>query len=345
MKTLTLWLQKSSNEADVSELSTIVSHVVKKLRYLVSRDPGEKFRFKDSELAKLKFTNEFFEAKLETVRDLVETLPAASRLRSCSEYSSQMFDDFTENIYKQFVSEVADEIESVIKVDPVTQAFGCLDIRKFPVKSEDLDLFGEDDIRTLVKHFGEPKEAINPATFRLNRADPKIDKNTTVQEYQLFKETAFEIFSKRKEKLNRKIGSTSKLIKSTLQTKKNLPKLDKLKAEVSLMTSQLDDMSLSEMMSSLSKAHKLLFPNVVFLLEVAIICPISNATIERLFSFLKLVKTKLRNQISDDSLDKVLRIKMEGPDHLSDDQLETLVNSFKEYACNLTKSGKIRIQI
>ena len=146
-----------------------------------------------------------------------------------------------------------------------------------------------------MKHFGEPKEAINPATFRLNRADPKIDKNTTVQEYQLFKETAFEIFSKRKEKLNRKIGSTSKLIKSTLQTKKNLPKIDKLKAEVSLMTSQLDDMSLSEMMSSLSKAHKLLFPNVVILLEVAIICPISNATIERLFSFLKLVKTKLRN--------------------------------------------------
>ena len=194
MKTLTLWLQKSSNEADVSELSTIVSHVVKKLRYLVSRDPGEKFRFKDSELAKLKFTNEFFEAKLETVRDLVETLPAASRLRSCSEYSSKMFDDFTENIYKKFVSEVADEIESVIKVDPVTQAFGCLDIRKFPIKSEDLDLFGEDDIRTLAKHFGEPKEAINPATFRLNRADPKIDKNTTVQEYELFKETAFEIF-------------------------------------------------------------------------------------------------------------------------------------------------------
>ena len=47
---------------------------------------------------------------------------------------------------------------------------------------------------------------------------------------------------------------------------------------------------------------------------------------ERLFSFLKLVK-------------------MEGPDHLSDDQLETLVNNFKDYACSLTKSGEIRIKI
>ena len=345
MKTLTLWLQKSSNEADVSELSTIVGHVVKKLRYLVSRDPAERFRFKESELAKLKFTNDYFEEKLKTVRELVETLPATSRLRSGSEFSSEMFEDFTENIYKHFISEVADEIEAVIKVDPVTQAFGCLDVRKFPKKLEDLDLFGEDDIRILVKHFGEPKEAIHPATFRLNRADPKIDKNTAVHEYQLFKKTAFEMFAKRKEKLNGMIRSKTKLIKSTLQTKTNLPKIDKLKSEVSLMKSQLDDMSLAEMMSNLSRAHRLLFPNVVILLELAIICPISNATVERLFSFLKLVKTKLRNQISDDSLDKVLRIKMEGPENLSDDQLETLVNKFKEYACNLTKSGEIRIQI
>ena len=206
-------------------------------------------------------------------------------------------------------------------------------------------MFGEDDIRILVKHFGEPKEAIHPATFRLNRADPKIDKNTAVHEYQLFKKTAFEMFAKRKEKLNGMIRSKTKLIKSTLQTKTNLPKIDKLKSEVSLMKSQLDDMSLAEMMSNLSRAHRLLFPNVVILLELAIICPISNATVERLFSFLKLVKTKLRNQISDDSLDKVLRIKMEGPENLNDDQLETLVNKFKEYACNLTKSGEIRIQI
>ena len=62
----------------------------------------------------------------------MDTLPAASRLRSGSEYSSKIFEDFTENIYKHFISKVADEIESVIKVDPVTQAFGCLDVRKFP---------------------------------------------------------------------------------------------------------------------------------------------------------------------------------------------------------------------
>ena len=58
---------------------------------------------------------------------------------------------------------------------------------------------------------------------------------------------------------------------------------------------QLDDMSLAEMMSNLSNAHRLLFPNIVILPELAIIFPISNATVERLFSFLKLVKTKLRN--------------------------------------------------
>lgn len=135
------------------------------------------------------------------------------------------------------------------------------------------------------------------------------------------------------------------MIKATLQTKKNLTIIDKWKAEISVMMLQLDDMPLAEMMSNLTNAHRLLFPNMVILLELAIICPISNATVERLFTFLKLVKTKLRNQIGDETLDKVLRIKTEAPEHLSEVQLETLVNNFKEYACNLAKSGEIRIQI
>lgn len=195
MKTLTLWLQKTSSRADVSELSTVVSHVVKKLRYLVSRDPAERFRFSDAELAKLNFTTDLFKEKLEIVKNLVETLPAASRLRSSSEYSRKMFERCTNNIYKPFITEVDDEIEAEIKVDPITQAFGCLDVRKFPSRIEELEVFGEEDINILVKHFGEPKEAHHQATFRINRVDPKIDKNTSFQEYKLYKEAAFEIFA------------------------------------------------------------------------------------------------------------------------------------------------------
>ena len=118
-----------------------------------------------------------------------------------------------------------------------------------------------------------------------------------------------------------------------------------MKSEVLELQTQLHDMALSELMASFNMAHRQLFPNIIILLELAIICPISNATVERLFSFLKLVKTKLRNQIGDDTLDKVLRIKTESPEHLEDADLEALVDSFKEYAKNLSESGNIRINI
>ena len=78
---------------------------------------------------------------------------------------------------------------------------------------------------------------------------------------------------------------------------------------------------------------------MLFLLEVAIICHISNATVERLFSFMKLVKTKLRNQMGDTTLGKLLRIKTEGPESLDNAQLETLVNNFKIYSEESSKSG------
>ena len=46
---------------------------------------------------------------------------------------------------------------------------------------------------------------------------------------------------------------------------------------------------------------------------------------------MKLVKTKLRSQLRDDTLNKVLRIKTESPDHLEEYQLEALVDSFGDH--------------
>ena len=342
---MVLWLQKSSSQADVSELSSVVEHVVKKLRFLVNQDTDEKHRFSKSELENFKFTKKVFNEKLEVINNFVESLPAASRLRSSSKSSNDPFDEFLDNIYKPFITEVANEIEKEIKVDPVTGAFQCLDVRKFPKSKKDLMIFGKGDIKILISHFGEPQEALNPSTLRNNRADPKVDKNTTEQEYEMFKEVAFDMFGKRKMKIEQQIISLSKQIKSTLRIVHNKAKLEKLKDDVLKLKSQQDDMPLSELMASMNKAHRFMFPNILVLLELAIICPISNASVERLFSFLKLVKTKLRNQISDSTLDKVLRIKMEAPDHLEESSLETLVNNFKDYSKDLSKSGQIKINV
>ena len=88
-----------------------------------------------------------------------------------------------------------------------------------------------------------------------------------------------------------------------------------------------------------------MFPNILKLLEMAIISPIGNATVERLFSFLKLVKTRLRNCLGDGTLDKLLRIKLECTEELEENDLEELVDRFKEYLTDLSKSGIIKIHL
>ena len=54
--------------------------------------------------------------------------------------------------------------------------------------------------------------------------------------------------------------------------------------------------------------------------------PLSAAAVERLFSRLKLVKTRLRNRLEIEQLNKLLMIAKESPSKLTDEDLEMLVN-------------------
>ena len=70
---------------------------------------------------------------------------------------------------------------------------------------------------------------------------------------------------------------------------------------------------------------------------MAILSPIGNAIVERLFSYLKLVKSSLRNRLDDGNLDKLLRIKMECKKDLEDYNLEELVDKLKLYLTELSR--------
>ena len=60
---------------------------------------------------------------------------------------------------------------------------------------------------------------------------------------------------------------------------------------------------------------------------------------------MKLVKTRLRNSLGDSSLDSLLRIKIKCKEKLRDEDLEVLVDMFKDYVRELTNSGVIRVEI
>ena len=72
------------------------------------------------------------------------------------------------------------------------------------------------------------------------------------------------------------------------------------------------------------------FPNLVTLASIVSILPVTTATVERSFSNMKLVKTRSRNQIGDDTLDQAMRVCIEGPERLSNESLETIIDHWKE---------------
>ena len=72
------------------------------------------------------------------------------------------------------------------------------------------------------------------------------------------------------------------------------------------------------------------FPNLSCLVSIGLVLPVTTASVERSFSDMKLIKTRLRNRLGEDSLDRTLRISIEGPQQLSEDALEAILDNWKE---------------
>ena len=64
--------------------------------------------------------------------------------------------------------------------------------------------------------------------------------------------------------------------------------------------------------------------------------PVAAATVERSFSSIKLVKTRLRSQLGCDTLDQALRVCIEGPGRLASESLEAILNTGKKKKNMLT---------
>ena len=55
------------------------------------------------------------------------------------------------------------------------------------------------------------------------------------------------------------------------------------------------------------------------------------ATLERTFSTMKLVKTRLHSRMGEDTLEHTMRICIEGPDILSEDTLDAVIHHYKSF--------------
>ena len=71
------------------------------------------------------------------------------------------------------------------------------------------------------------------------------------------------------------------------------------------------------------------FPNLKKLVSIALVLPVTTATVERTFSDMKMVKTRLRSRLGENTLDYVLRICIEGQDTLDNDKLQCIISHWK----------------
>ena len=69
-----------------------------------------------------------------------------------------------------------------------------------------------------------------------------------------------------------------------------------------------------------------MFPSLHKIASIGLTIPVSTASVERSFSQMKLIKTRLRNSLTDIRLSHLMKIAIESPESLSDNDLEAVLN-------------------
>ena len=72
------------------------------------------------------------------------------------------------------------------------------------------------------------------------------------------------------------------------------------------------------------------FPNLAKLAMIVEVLPVTTAVVERTFSSMKIIKTRLRNRMGESTLEHTMRICIEGPTSLSSDDLEAVIDHYKQ---------------
>ena len=76
---------------------------------------------------------------------------------------------------------------------------------------------------------------------------------------------------------------------------------------------------------STNSTMQTMFPNLSILANVCLTIPVGTASVERSFSHMKMVKSRLRNRLGEANLSYLMKIALESPEALSDEELEQIL--------------------
>ena len=160
--------------------------------------------------------------------------------------------------------------------------------------------YGNNELESLISHYGNSKSD----TFKgvTETQEPDIAPAAALAEWDGFKLLMFLKRQSHEELIDTKIAAVKN---SGKEGKDEVESLYKMRKK---FTPQL----LWELFAKDSTTEAL-YPSMMFLFYMLLIFPVSAACVERLFSKMKLIKTRLRNQLSQVRLDQLLRIATEMP--------------------------------
>ena len=160
---------------------------------------------------------------------------------------------------------------------------------------ESLSSYGNEQIKLLAGFYGE--EATVEYNGEAHTSKPLIDASELLSEWKIFRRTLV-------------------VEKKSLMERKNSP----------ILSPTMQDI-LEDMMKS--KTYEGVFSETRKLLNIMMALLVSTATVEGTFSQMKLIKTRLRNRLSDSNLEYLMKIAIEGPS-ISNVDFNEILDIFKQ---------------
>lgn len=87
------------------------------------------------------------------------------------------------------------------------------------------------------------------------------------------------------------------------------------------MEAQLMELTMNSMLIAM-------FPNLNVLANICLSIPVGTASVERSFSQMKMIKTRLRNRLKETSLSFLMKIAIEAPEELKDKDLDDIIEQW-----------------
>ena len=232
--------------------------------------------------------------KLENIHEI--TVTSGHLARNCvGGASAQTLTSYRANVALPYINLLLHNIHDQFSGEAVylLVSSSIFNPAAFPTEERVLPDYGKKEVAALAEFYGtEATVDVGGVTFS---SPPLIDKDEILVEWRLFKRVFLQ---------------EAKLVMEEKKTTK--PTLQEVKVYMEA-----------------SGAYSRIFPEIFKLLNILLVLPVGTATVERSFSRMKQIKTRLRNRLNDANLSHLMRIAIEGPE-LSSINFDKVLEVFKE---------------